>query len=400
VLGACALLAAGTASGLGAPQLLRIRPLVLVGDLSYSWYLWHWPLIVFARALWPGWVHAASTAAVLSIVPAWLSYRYVENPLRRRVFHTRRAAVAFVAVCIGVPLVASGGLLEVQAALDKRPAMRSWMATQAEHLDQTRGCNLGRPLGAWTDAHCSWRVPHPKGSVILAGDSNAGHFSEPVVRAANEAGYDAEVVTAFGCPFARVRAEHSGRDAKACERFVEDTMRALVRRKPSLVVVASRMDVWVGNTSFRVAPAGTAGAASADERVKATYLRAGLTSILQELRAAGIPVVVVQGIPSLPTAGQGCAVLRVLEGSCADSVSRQAVDVARARSVALVDAAVAAAPGSHAIDFIRSFCDARSCSSTRGGTVLYRDIQHLTVGGALLLTSQFSRLIATDARPR
>jgi hypothetical protein len=68
--------------------------------------------------------------------------------------------------------------------------------------------------------------------------------------------------------------------------------------------------------------------------------------------------------------------------------------------VALVDAAVAAAPGSHAIDFIRSFCDARSCSSTRGGTVLYRDIQHLTVGGALLLTSQFSRLIATDARPR
>ncbi len=64
------------------------RPLVSVGDLAYSWYLWHWPLIVFARFTWPRSAGVLVAAAVLALVPAMLSFAWVEQPLRRRTSFT------------------------------------------------------------------------------------------------------------------------------------------------------------------------------------------------------------------------------------------------------------------------------------------------------------------------
>ena len=62
--------------------MLGIRPAQYLGDLSYSWYLWHWPCIVFAAALWPTTTHSGLYAAGFSLLPAWLAYRLVESPIR------------------------------------------------------------------------------------------------------------------------------------------------------------------------------------------------------------------------------------------------------------------------------------------------------------------------------
>ena len=68
-----------------AENSLPVRGLAFVGDFSYSLYLVHWPLIVFTRAAWleeaPG--YALAVAAGLSVVLAWLLYRFVEEPFRR-----------------------------------------------------------------------------------------------------------------------------------------------------------------------------------------------------------------------------------------------------------------------------------------------------------------------------
>jgi len=57
---------------------LSIRPLVWLGALSYSLYLWHFPV------LWAFGAHDRLAALGLSFLLAWLSYRYVERPFRRR----------------------------------------------------------------------------------------------------------------------------------------------------------------------------------------------------------------------------------------------------------------------------------------------------------------------------
>lgn len=90
-------------------HLLSLKPMVFVGLLSYSLYLWHWPIIVFAKYHADTHLQGASIAIVLglSFALAYCSYRWVETPVRQqRIFATRRsvftaAAVAF-ATTIGI----------------------------------------------------------------------------------------------------------------------------------------------------------------------------------------------------------------------------------------------------------------------------------------------------------
>lgn len=76
-IGTLLLMLAGTQRDGMTHRLLALPSMVKVGDWSYSIYLWHWPLIVFATLLWPHSPWAAPVAAVVSFGPAAASYRWV-----------------------------------------------------------------------------------------------------------------------------------------------------------------------------------------------------------------------------------------------------------------------------------------------------------------------------------
>src|SRR5690606_32862812 len=83
-LATAAIVVAGTASATTLPlRMLSSGPFQYIGELSYAWYLWHWPALVFARAAW-GELTVLENLAVIAAawVPSALSHRYVEQPLR------------------------------------------------------------------------------------------------------------------------------------------------------------------------------------------------------------------------------------------------------------------------------------------------------------------------------
>jgi peptidoglycan/LPS O-acetylase OafA/YrhL len=83
-LGAAAVIAAGTAGPAGPERLLDRRPMRAVGALSYSLYLWHWPLLITAEARFGELSVTAGLAVVLfSVLPAVATYHFLENPVRR-----------------------------------------------------------------------------------------------------------------------------------------------------------------------------------------------------------------------------------------------------------------------------------------------------------------------------
>lgn len=84
VLATGALLALGGNQRDFVSRALSARWIAAIGDRSYSIYLWHWPLIVFASAVWPTSQIVKPAAAILSLVPALLSFRFVEQPIRTR----------------------------------------------------------------------------------------------------------------------------------------------------------------------------------------------------------------------------------------------------------------------------------------------------------------------------
>jgi peptidoglycan/LPS O-acetylase OafA/YrhL len=397
VTGACALLAAGTACGGPVTRLLETGLLCRVGDLSYSWYLWHWPLIVYASSLLPGMDGVRVIAAAASLVPAWLSYRYVEAPIRRRIQLRGRRVIALAAACIVVPVAAGGALAGVHTALGATSHFSELAATQQLHADVMRGCDNSTPLGARSDRACTWHVAAPEGKLVLVGDSNAGQFTEPVVRAGSRDRLDTTVATFSSCPFALLQLQIDGITDDKCERFVAGTLTALVRLRPQLVIIANRSDKYVeqSNISLRAlpAPAARPGFVS-DPQAKAEAYARGLSSVLSRLRGAGVRVVVIHPVPLIPFDPAGCAVIKVLEGNCSGTQPRHVVDIERRRAVWAEDLAVASVPTARTLDFENLLCEARLCGTRAHGTDSYLDESHLGVAGALLLTRRFEALIA------
>ncbi|OGQ25213.1 MAG: hypothetical protein A2138_06185 [Deltaproteobacteria bacterium RBG_16_71_12] len=106
-LGALLIIATGREGPTFVHRLLQLRPLVVVGEISYSLYLWHWPIIVFVRS-WRPELHRTEQALVIvgSLALSYLSWRFVEQPFRtaRARAHVRRTFA--VAGCVmGAALV-------------------------------------------------------------------------------------------------------------------------------------------------------------------------------------------------------------------------------------------------------------------------------------------------------
>jgi len=398
VAGAVAIVAAGSVSERGAAsRLLRSPPLTFVGDVSYSWYLWHWPLIVFTAALWPSASHSGVYAALVALLFAWLSFRNVENPVRRG---TRfgRGAFALAAGCLGASALAGAVLLGASAGLrNTAQTMKVWAAERAPHADVVRHCDSTLPLGPATPAACTWRVVNPRGTVVLVGDSNAGHFTEPVTTAARRAGFDATVVTHHACPFADVLIAGGVAPEAECRRFFTGTLAALVRRHPTLVVVAQRTDAYLDTGTWSLALPDGGGLTSAPAK-KAAVLERGLARAVDRLGRAGIRTVIVHPVPQVPAPGAGCAVLLVLTHGCAGSVSRTVADRELEPALRLEDAVAAHAPRSGVLSVEGILC-ARICSSVRGRTLVYTDPEHLSVPGSELLAPVFYRYLSRVVAP-
>jgi peptidoglycan/LPS O-acetylase OafA/YrhL len=402
--GACLLIAGGTRASFGVSRLLSLRPMVWLGDLSYSIYLWHWPLIVFAKALWPttGW--AVPVAVGFSLLPAWLTYRFVENPVR---FHSRlgarspvagRSAVALASACIALPIVANLGLIQAQDALSSTKAMTSWSQVERLHLDHRKHCASGASLGSAQNAHCVWRVSHPRGDVILLGDSNAGQLAEPVIRAGNRDGYTVRMATYTSCPFMPVRLKRVDGESKICPRFASESLDYIIQHKPSLVVLASRTDFYLQNTVDGLGFVGQG--LTFSNTAKARIWRQVLHTTLLRLQAAGVPVLLVQPIPVLPLDPSTCAVVRVLLGGCSSSLSRSAVNKWLRLAFTTDKTAARGIKGTSLLDLENQLCEKTSCTTVKNGVSLYRDSRHLSVDGALTLTKTFQSAIAAHAKPR
>jgi peptidoglycan/LPS O-acetylase OafA/YrhL len=175
-LGTAAAIAAGERSIMG--RVLSLGPNVLLGKISYSLYLWHWPVIVY-YALYAG-TRDVSVAEKISLILialalAYLSWRFVEQPIRHRRGHPRRhvaygATLATSTAALALLVVLSGGFPErIPAdirALSSHKAMMAFKCTEEIALPGT------------TDTRCIVGVPWKAASkrAVIWGDSHARHL--------------------------------------------------------------------------------------------------------------------------------------------------------------------------------------------------------------------------------
>jgi hypothetical protein len=234
--GTALLIASGTAAQGPLVRALSSRPLVWIGDRSYSWYLWHWPFIVFAAGLVPVSVVSGVAAAGVSLIPAALSYRYVEQPIRTsRVIRGKRMTALF-ATAIAVPAVICAGVV-VWAPSPESPDTAAMVAqVMPSHL--STHCADIEPDAVGFDAACTWNPAAPSAPIYLVGDSQAHMLSEAVVTAA--IGLDRKVIISSrgDCPFADINVFNDGSLNAPCREQVRQMLNRMLKT-PGIAVIAS-----------------------------------------------------------------------------------------------------------------------------------------------------------------
>ena len=380
-------------------RVLSSAPLVFIGLLSYSIYLWHWPLFVFAHyILMQDLTWSSKLALVLATFPlSYLSWRYVELPVRRgsywkgwRIVAAGAAATA-ASLCLGYAAIATDGLPgriapEILALKAHRSERGECHNVTMERVDAGDLCIRGAP----------GEVP----SFVLVGDSHAAAISGGVFAAAARAGLSGYQFTASSFrPLPGIKMEKRRLDDLTV-RFVE-----FLRERPALriVVLAGYWQWQATGQSYRkenhIFPDDEYdGSGLAYNKVSFQHGLQRLVDAFPDRR-----FVIVEDVPigfefrnavraihihDVLGVGRGSARLDLIRVG----ISRQQYERQLA-SYRPILAAVARSPNISILPLIDQLCDDQFCRGTRNGALLFFDGDHLSMEGGLSLTDIFYRAL-------
>ncbi|HEY5046877.1 MAG TPA: acyltransferase family protein [Rhizomicrobium sp.] len=383
-----ALVLHGTQSGNSVVgKALSVRPLVFIGLISYSLYLWHWPIYVFSRYVLfrelTGWESVVLIA--VSFAAAVMSWRFVEMPFRRTVARIRLlpAAAAAMAAAFGV-----GAFASAADGLPQRLPLRLQriLAEQDDHEPRIERCfpltardvEAGRPctLGAAADAP----------SFLLWGDSHADAIVPPVEQIASRAGREGLFAGGASCvPLLGVTTP-----APTCRPFNDAVEKLALSAGIHEVILEARWAKYADGEPYGAEPRGhivlrddqSAGTPPADNH--AVFAR-GLERTIRALTQAGKKVILVASIPEVGWPVPAVLARRALARDRGTVSVSFAAYMQRQSFVLAVFSRMHRLYGVTVIYPHEALCANGSCAVSLNGIPLYRDEHHLSVYGALRL---------------
>ena len=381
-------------------RLLSLPPLVFVGRVSYSWYLWHWPLLAYLNVLCEARVPRAAPILAIGVAfaAAVLSFFFIEQPFRRstqppRPLLLRYAALSagLLAVCAAIWL--SHGLPQRYPQLAQMEAANPALSSDPCLIDN----DDDQPnLSARCDDPAD-----PRPSVALWGDSHAAALAPGLRSAAAAQGYGLVQLNKAAClplsgalryiPLIPAQAER-------CLNFNRKVLRLLQSdRRIRIVILAGD---WAGcldrtwERGWLTADPAHASAMPSLDAVRKLFI-ASLRAQIETLRAAGKAVMVLEDIPNFDfdplerVRAAGIPARRILAGwlgagDDGDSgFAPNGIASADALAIATLRQAVPSVDGVELIDMKPALCTgAGHCAYRDGDRLLYADSGHLTLYGA------------------
>jgi peptidoglycan/LPS O-acetylase OafA/YrhL len=184
-VGAALIIAAGQHASSLAGRVLASKPMVFIGLISYSFYIWHWPIIIFQRMSMIQVPDASSrnvkaVILVLSFVTATLSWKYVETPFRTgKLYLSGASTFKFATATTLGMIVAAGCILVFRGFPSRYSAQEVQIASYAKEQDSYRigTCFLtsGNTAGDFDTKDCM-RMDSSKKNYLLLGDSHAAQL--------------------------------------------------------------------------------------------------------------------------------------------------------------------------------------------------------------------------------
>ena len=366
-LGAALIILAGNQGNtLGISRGLSHPILVWIGDHSYSWYIWHWPVLILGFALGLQRPIEAIGLIAFSLLLAILSYRWVELPFWKGRLSKLSPAQGIIVSILAILMVASGalnyskfivhndnegGVQFVNAARHDKPVIYKYGCDAWYYNAEVRPCLIGSP-GA------------PK-TVVLLGDSIGAQWFSLLPEIFKTPDWRIVVLTKSSCAlidqdyfYRRI-----GKIYTVCSEWRNATLDYLKSLQPDII--------FVGN--------------DATYKFSKNQWIDGSRRVLARLNAAADHIIVIPGIPQLSFDGPSClealhaetALKRFLSNS---QTCREALTTTQTSDVAhYLELAVQDFPKARLLNLNDMVCPNRHCAAkSSDGLVIFRDQLHLT----------------------
>jgi peptidoglycan/LPS O-acetylase OafA/YrhL len=419
VLGTVALLAAGTGRQVGVNRLLGVQPLRYLGDISYSLYLWHWPILQLGAGHAPRLVLLLITLAVSAA-----SYHWIEQPFQRRrvpvLSHGHRSLALWPVALSSVLVVASAcDVYASHQTQDARNAAAQWFddhpAVSAASITPDPGARTpavasinkaigaavklageGAPIPASLDAHglpnnnwhtkfkcaagygdtttriCAYGDPSASTVVAVVGDSHAGHWLPALDALGKSEHFKLVPVIKVGCSSYDVDQYYSQMPQAECSAFRSWSRRELAHLHPDVIISSSRNELWMQPKP----------GATVDQQWST-----GVRSAVKTLRTLAPVVKVFSDIPHRADAADcltqphnrqaNCMTTTAIQGAASNPITKSAAQAA----------------GAQWVDILPLVCHANTCPEVVGNLPVYYDDSHLSLSWAIHVAPGLGELL-------
>jgi hypothetical protein len=340
--------------------LLTSRPLQFIGNISYSWYLWHWPFIVFSGILFPNNAPATWIAISISLFPAIISYKFFEKSLKEKFKIPSKNFAAFATLLLLVPFV-TAQCISLSLPMLKKHSVDARSLYYEKDQIHILGCNDNDVVPL--QDYCT--ITNSPGSqlVYLVGDSQAAAAAEGAILASKSLGLNIAIRSMNGCAPLDPESTRDG-----CWLNNESDIKAL---NPQIVIVASSQVYYAPETN------------PASGEIPESLL--SMISWVSRLESQGRKIIVLLEVPKMDISMRATILqpkvtttITKLEDQLSHNyLQRKYIEAFKEyQDVAVITA-----------DDI--FCPNGMCNARQENILLYRDPTHLSVSGSLLLKQLF-----------
>lgn len=340
---------------------LRQPSVQFLGNISYSLYLWHWPILVLAGQIFGQFWYVHLVSVIASIALASLTYVWIESPIRRIRFGNAWPVLFPAALAMAAAFYAMGfwqyavtktlntpAQARIQVAAFDLPVLYDFPGCDTwYHSAEARSCIFGPKEASHT--------------LVLFGDSVLAqwfpafaqiYFSRPNWRIV--------VLTKSSCPasevsfyYARIKSRYT-----VCDEWRENALNEIVKLRPDVVVMGSThygfsRQQWVSGTR----------------------------KVLDRLSPVSRSVVIMNPTPELGFNGLSCLAAQTNWPTWLPEVEHCESNLkpeSKARTLSALKQAAVPYLNAHVFDFREDICPGGQCHAEIGNKIVYRDGKHLT----------------------
>lgn len=366
-LGTVCLLLASSMGASFTTRALSLAPMQAIGKLSYSWYLWHWPVLMLGAVLFPApSLMGRVLLVIVALAIAILSYHLVERPIRRNdalVQEPRRFILTSLLLMLAFVVAfsrwgaAAGAGTSMRTAGNTGPLLKT-VAGRVPIIYQM-GCD------DWY--HSDRLVPCVFGpetapmTAVAVGDSIGLQWFPAYARVFAPPRWRLIVLTKSSCPMvdSPIFNPRIGREFTECESWRNKALDYIAEVRPNIVIMGTThaadftQDAWVGGTA----------------------------RVLSRIAPFSDEVRIMRSTPILPFNGPACVWLhreRAEGASAGEACSAPAADRRNDEVASWLRKAASGWANVGVIDLNADVCPGGKCSAERNGVLVFRDTQHLT----------------------